>query len=96
MKADAGKQVEALLEEAKVETRRLLAAAEQQRQNLQVEAERLRAVTDQTSAGLRSLLVGMLEKLEDQAAEEPEEASPAGILEQLRPSTGESRRTSHQ
>ena len=63
-KAAAQREAEALLDNARAEAERLLAEGEGQRRELEAEAGQLRKLTDETSANLRSLLVGMLEQLE--------------------------------
>jgi len=79
LKAEAEKEAQALLKEVQAETRKLLAAREQERKDLKTEAERLRTLTDQTSANLRSLLVGMLEQLEERAAAPPSADADAAV-----------------
>ena len=98
-KAAAQREAEALLDNARAEAERLLAEGEGQRRELEAEAGQLRKLTDETSANLRSLLVGMLEQLEQQRTEptttagqaeeeERDEVTPR-LLEQVRPYTGE-------
>jgi cell division septum initiation protein DivIVA len=81
--AEAREKAHTLVEEAKAEGRRL----EDEAERLEVDAERLRALTDQAAADLRSLLVGLLEKLEtraDRPSEQYEETAPPMPLDELR------------
>ncbi len=73
--AEAREQAQTLVEEAKSQTKGL----EDEAARLETEAERLRALSDQVSADLRSLLVGLLEKVEtqgDRPGEQYEESAP--------------------
>ena len=80
--AEAKEQAQTLVEEAKADAKRF----EDEAARLETEAERLRALSDQVSADLRSLLVGLLEKLEtrgDRSAQQYEETAPPMPLDEL-------------
>lgn len=82
--AEASEQAQTLVEEAKAEAKRL----EDEAARLETEAERLRVLNDEATADLRSLLVGLLEKLErrgDRPRERDEEPAPPMPLDELRP-----------
>jgi cell division septum initiation protein DivIVA len=93
LKAAAEKERQELLEQARAEARQVVAEAETRLEEMQAEAERLRSVTDEASANLRALLVGMLEQLElgveASASATTDEAATGGsaeMLDELRPS----------
>jgi cell division initiation protein len=77
MKAQAGREAELVLEDARLKAREIVVAAEMERERLRTEIRRLRAVEADTRAGYKAFLVTALERVEasHDELEAPEQAA---------------------
>src|SRR5918998_1875705 len=64
LKAQAGRQAELVLEQARLNAREITTAAENERERLRTEIRRLKAVETDMRAGYRSFLLTALDRLE--------------------------------
>jgi cell division initiation protein len=72
VKAEAAKQADALLEQARVKAAEIVAAAEAERDGVKTEISRLRSVEHDVQARCRTLLLGALEAIGSRTDTAPE------------------------